>query len=85
VLVEGNYVSLPMEPWCHLKDLFDERWFITCDPAIARARVIARHIGTGNSVEQATTRADGNDVPNGALVEAKTRATGWATRVIESR
>lgn len=84
VLVEGNYLSLPLEPWCRLQGLFDERWLITCDPAVARARVIARHVGTGNTVEQATRRADENDVPNGALVEAETRRTGWATRVVES-
>lgn len=85
VLVEGNYLSLPMEPWSRLKELFDERWLISCDAAVARTRVIARHIGTGNTAEQATRRADENDVPNGALVEAETRRTGWATLVVESR
>jgi len=85
VLVEGNYLSLPMEPWSQLKDLFNERWLVTCDAAVARARVIARHLGTGNTQEQATRRADDNDARNGALVEAETRRTGWATRVVESR
>lgn len=84
MLVEGNYLSLPLEPWCQLKKLFDERWFITCAPDVARARVIARHVSTGNTLEQATRRVDENDTPNGLFVEAETRRTGWATRVIES-
>lgn len=116
VLVEGNYLSMPMEPWSQLKELFDERWYarvciyvcvfyyqlslaaasrlaphhhlnrlISCDASVARSRVIARHVSTGDTLEQATRRADENDVPNGDLVEAETRRTGWATRVVESR
>lgn len=82
--MEGNYISLSLEPWTQLRGLFDARWFITCAPEVARARVIARHVGTGNTLEEATQRADHNDLPNGLLVEAETRRTGWATRVIES-
>lgn len=116
MLVEGNYLSLPMDPWSQLKELFDERWcvctlctcmhvygpvihsdgrltdpgcdgyrLVSCDASVARARVIARHVSTGNTLEQATRRADENDVPNGQLVEAETRRTGWATRIVESR
>lgn len=28
MLVEGNYLSLPMDPWSQLKELFDERWCV---------------------------------------------------------
>ncbi len=86
VLVEGNYLSLSLPPWNTLRGdmFFDLRWHIACPPDVARARVIARHVSTGSSVEQATRRADENDVPNGALVEAETARGGWATRVVQS-
>ena len=85
VLVEGNYLSLALAPWCELKALFDERWWIRCDPTVARARVISRHVGTGDSTEAATRRADENDGPNGAFIDDATERAGWATRVVESR
>jgi pantothenate kinase len=83
VLVEGNYVMLGgMQPWAELLELFDERWFISCDLECARERVIARHVQTGLTVEEATQRADDNDVPNGVLIEDQSKE--YASRVVQS-
>lgn len=83
--MEGNYLSLSSSPWCELKELFDARWYVDCPTEVARARVIARHRSTDNTLEQATRRADENDVSNGALVQEQTLANGWATRVVLSK
>jgi pantothenate kinase len=85
VLVEGNYLSLSSSPWCELKELFDARWYVDCPSEVARARVISRHLSTGNTVEDATRRADENDVPNGALVQSETLGNAWATRIVQSK
>lgn len=86
VLVEGNYLSLSsIPPWDKLgakSGIFDERWYVFCPLEVARDRVIARHISTGNTKEQATKRADENDMVNGKFVDEETRKNGWATRVI---
>lgn len=84
VLVEGNYVLLyDLEPWAQLGSLFDEKWYISCDLEIARERVIKRHISTGDSIEQATFRADYNDCKNAILIDEGSRK--HADRIINSR
>ncbi len=49
MLVEGNYLLMYDEkPWDQLKALFDERWFVSCDEAVLRERVIVRNSGKRN-------------------------------------
>jgi len=83
VLVEGNYVLLyDLPPWDQLSPIFDHKWFISCDLQQTRDRIIKRHMGTGDSVERATFRADNNDLVNGRLVDEVSRK--YAERIIES-
>ncbi|RUP48597.1 P-loop containing nucleoside triphosphate hydrolase protein [Jimgerdemannia flammicorona] len=50
IIVEGIYLHLSHpDPWPGLADLFDGRWFITVDLAVARERVARRHVRTGLS------------------------------------
>ena len=76
ILVEGNYLLLPDEPWRELWDgagaLLDERWFVDCAVDDAMTRVMGRHVAVGRRREEAKSRADGNDRPNGEMV--------WAAR-----
>lgn len=84
MLVEGNYTLLyGVEPWSRLAPLFDEKWFISCSPDVARRRVIDRHMSTGDSLERATFRAEYNDLKNAAIIDEGSRR--FADRVIESR
>jgi len=71
IVVEGLYTFLSIEPWCQAAILFDERWFIDVDFAEARRRVMNRHVITGvtEDLEQAMTRADQNDMPNGIFLK----------------
>jgi pantothenate kinase len=76
ILVEGNYLLLPDEPWRELWDgagaLLDERWFVDTAVDDAMTRVMGRHVAVGRSAEEAKSRADGNDRLNGEMV--------WAAR-----
>ena len=76
LLVEGNYLLLPDEPWRELWDgagaLLDERWFVDTAVDDAMTRVMGRHVAVGRSAEEAKSRADGNDRLNGEMV--------WAAR-----
>ncbi len=55
VVVEGNYVLLDREPWREAAALFDLRWFIHVDFAVAR-----RHIGAEGRCGRVTdVSADG--------------------------
>lgn len=68
VIVEGNYLLLEDEPWCQLRPLFDETWFLGVDIEICKERVRRRFLATGRDEETARFRVDYNDGPNGELV-----------------
>lgn len=76
VLFEGNYVCLDKAPWNRAASaqFMDERWFVEVDFAVARKRLIKRHLAAGiaSNEEEAARRADENDLVNGReIVENK--------------
>ena len=75
ILVEGNYLFLPEQPWSRLLDetCFDEAWYVNCPVDEATKRVIDRHIRTGKTKETAELRAYSNDLVNAKLVDANKR------------
>ncbi len=70
VVVEGNYVLLDREPWRSAAVLFDLRWFVNVDVAVARRRLVRRHLAAGLVADAAAAgrRADENDLVNGAEI-----------------
>ncbi|GAW25260.1 putative kinase-related protein [Rosellinia necatrix] len=70
VVLEGNYVALDAGPWREAAALFDERWFVDVDFAVARRRLVARHVAAGlaRDAREAARRADENDLVNGRLI-----------------
>ncbi|CAK7213328.1 hypothetical protein SBRCBS47491_001768 [Sporothrix bragantina] len=72
VVFEGNYVCLNKLPWSRAAspEYMDERWFVEVDFAVARKRLIRRHIAAGIVVneEEAAKRADENDLLNGTEI-----------------
>lgn len=71
VLVDGNYLLLDESPWRDVRELFDERWFVSVPEALARQRVASRNAAAwGWPLEKALARTDSNDVPNMRLVSA---------------
>ncbi|KAI1331811.1 P-loop containing nucleoside triphosphate hydrolase protein [Xylariaceae sp. FL0255] len=70
VVFEGNYVVLDKEPWRAAARLMDERWFVDVDFAVARKRLVVRHVKAGIAAheEAAGRRADENDLVNGKQI-----------------
>ncbi|TKX18860.1 uridine kinase-like protein [Elsinoe australis] len=69
LIFEGNYCSLGTgaKEWKEAAELMDELWFVDVDLAVARQRLIQRHVkaGLADNEEQAAKRADENDLVNG--------------------
>ncbi|MFC8922145.1 nucleoside/nucleotide kinase family protein [Cellulosimicrobium sp. NPDC057127] len=73
VVVEGNYLLVPDEPWGLVRDLLDEAWFCAADGDERERRLVDRHTRHGRTVEAATAWAAEVDGRNALVVEA-TRA-----------
>ena len=74
VVFEGNYVCLDLDPWRAAAQLMDLRWFVDVDFAVARRRLVRRHVAAGIARDEieAGRRADENDLVNGRqIVENK--------------
>ncbi|KUI58593.1 hypothetical protein VP1G_05811 [Cytospora mali] len=84
VVFEGNYVALDKEPWSTAARLMDEVWFVDVDFAVARRRLVVRHVKAGIAKDEAEAdrRAVENDLPNGEEI-VKMRLP--VDEVIESR
>ena len=64
LLVEGNWLLLDEEPWQGLRTLADYRLRIDADPALLRARLIARKVQGGLSEAEATAFYEASDAAN---------------------
>lgn len=84
VVFEGNYVALDKEPWSSAAGLMDEVWFVDVDFAVARRRLVVRHVKAGIAKDEAEAdrRAVENDLPNGEEIVGKRLPVD---EVIESR
>lgn len=84
VVFEGNYVALDKEPWASAARLMDEVWFVDVDFAVARRRLVVRHVRAGIARDEAEAdrRAVENDLPNGEEIVGKRLPVD---EVIESR
>lgn len=67
VIVEGNYLLLPTQPWVRLQDVFDAVWYLDVDLATIRERLIERQQAV-RSLEDALAKVESTDLPNARLV-----------------
>lgn len=70
VVVEGNYLLVPDEPWGRVHDLLDEAWFCSTSGEERERRLVDRHTRHGRTVEAATAWAAEVDGRNARMVEA---------------
>jgi pantothenate kinase len=68
VITEGNYLLLDAQPWCQLRALLDEAWWIDIEDATRVQRLIRRHIAYGKPPEAAARFVHDSDEPNARLV-----------------
>ncbi|WP_338403787.1 nucleoside/nucleotide kinase family protein [Cellulosimicrobium arenosum] len=70
VVVEGNYLLVPDEPWGRVSDLLDEAWFCAATDDERERRLVDRHTRHGRTVEAATAWATDVDGRNALVVQA---------------
>lgn len=70
VVTEGNYLLLAEAPWCDVRTLLTETWFLAPDETVRRDRLIARHRAFGRTVEEARARTLGSDERNAVRINA---------------
>lgn len=82
IITEGNYLLLEAEPWCHVRGLLDEVWFL--DHPRRVEWLTNRQVGHGRDLAAAYARATtGSDGDNARLVIASrpradlVLARGW--------
>ena len=68
VIVEGNYLLYDAPGWRDLSLHWDLSITLNVDTDTLRARLIERWVGQGLSTDEATARAEKNDLPNATLV-----------------
>ena len=71
LVVEGNYLLLDRAPWDALLPMFDLTVSVDPGEEVIRDRLIARWRGHGLDEAAALARAEGNDLPNAALIRAE--------------
>lgn len=73
VLIEGNYLLLDEGPWTSLEGLFDLSILITPPEEALAERLVDRWRRLGLDAAEITAKVEGNDLPNGRIVLAKSR------------
>ena len=69
VVIEGNYLLVPDQPWGKLSTVFDEIWYCERDENLRIADLIARHRAYGKSDEDARRWVFESDQKNAQLIQ----------------
>lgn len=77
VLVEGNYLLLPLPPWAGLSPLFDLSVYLDVPRTELEDRLIARWRAHGLSPADARKRARRNDMKNADYVIENSRTADF--------
>ncbi len=80
VLLEGNYLFLDVPPWDRLGSLLKPRICLDGDTALARERIISRHMRGGLDRAAAEGKYEINDLPNTKAVSASMSHADLAVR-----
>jgi len=80
VITEGNYLLLEDKPWCDVKGLLHEVWYVEVDDRLRVDRLTQRHEQFGRSAEEAAAWVAGTDEPNARLIEASRARASFVFR-----
>ncbi|GAA4137416.1 nucleoside/nucleotide kinase family protein [Leifsonia shinshuensis] len=69
VVVEGNYLLAPTEPWGRLRPLLAETWFVATPEEERLRRLVDRHTRHGRTPDAARAWAHDVDGANARLIE----------------
>jgi pantothenate kinase len=70
VVTEGNYLLLDEPRWHAVRRQLDAVWHLRIDDDVRRARLVARHVEFGKTLDEARAWVARVDDANAALVEA---------------
>ncbi|WP_083680172.1 MULTISPECIES: nucleoside/nucleotide kinase family protein [unclassified Pseudonocardia] len=73
VLVEGNYLLVPDEPWARIRPLLAAAWFVGTPEDERLRRLVERHTRHGRTAEAARAWARDVDGANADLIESTRR------------
>jgi len=75
VIAEGNYLLLDRPEWREVRAMLDVAWFLHTDEEGRVQRLLARHMASGKSLDEARAWVARIDEPNARLVaESRVRA-----------
>ncbi|KAL4920843.1 P-loop containing nucleoside triphosphate hydrolase protein [Aspergillus aurantiobrunneus] len=71
VILEGNYLAYDLAPWSEIVNYVDDTWFVEVDIGVMKQRIAKRHLQSGieRTWDDATRRAESNDVLNGVEIQ----------------
>ena len=70
IVTEGNYLLLDESPWCQLREVLDEIWYLDVADDLRHSRLLARHMHFGKSEQQARDWIASTDEPNALRIAA---------------
>jgi len=86
VIVEGNYLLLDSAPWTALAGLFDISARIRTPQGLLRRRLVERWTSFELPGEEIARKVEGNDLPNGELVDTSSIAPDlWLDWIVPDR
>lgn len=77
VIVEGNYLLLDDAPWCEVRHLVNESWFLDVPDDLRQARLLARHMQFGRTEQQALDWIANTDEPNAVRIAQTRQYASW--------
>ena len=80
IITEGNYLLLDDGGWQNVRALLDECWYVAVDDDLRRARLLARHVQFGRTVDDARAWIKNTDEPNAKRIAATQARADWVVR-----
>jgi pantothenate kinase len=68
IITEGNYLLLASDPWCRLRAVLDEVWYVDPPDEIRLSWLVERHASHGKNRQEARAWALGPDQRNAELI-----------------
>lgn len=77
VITEGNYLLMDDAPWCQVREVVDESWFLDVPDALRQARLLARHMQFGRTRNEALDWIASTDEPNAVRIAQTRQHASW--------
>jgi pantothenate kinase len=68
VITEGNYLLLQQDPWCEVRSILEEVWYVEADDSLRVDRLVDRHVEFGKTPDAAQEWVLRSDEANARIV-----------------